>query len=98
MNIVYVSDQYWPSVSGVSVSIDTFKDKFTKMGHQVTLLVPEYPEAASYDKRHHSQNIYRFKSYSLIFNKENRLVYQSEEAKIFERLDQIKPDIIHVHS
>ena len=98
MNIVYVSDQYWPSVSGVPVSMDSFKDQFTEQGHNISLLVPEYPEADTWDREHNAQNLFRFKSRQLILNKENRLVCRSEKNKVFARLDAIKPDIIHIHT
>lgn len=98
MNIVYVSDQYWPSVSGVPVSMDSFKENFTEKGHQISLLVPDYPDAELWDKENGSKNIYRYKSRSIFFNKENRLVRKSEKKKIYNRLDKIKPDIIHVHT
>ncbi|MBC7539439.1 MAG: glycosyltransferase [Bacteriovorax sp.] len=98
MNIVYVSDQYWPSVSGVPVSMDSFKDNFTQRGHKISLIVPDYPEAVVWDKEHNSKNIFRFRSRSIFFNKENRLVYKSEKKKIYERLDLIRPDIIHIHT
>jgi 1,2-diacylglycerol 3-alpha-glucosyltransferase len=98
MNIVYVSDQYWPSVSGVPVSMDSFKDNFAQKGHKVSLIVPDYPGASRWDEDHGVKDIFRFRSRALLLNKENRLVRKSEKKKIFERLDLIKPDIIHVHT
>ena len=94
MKIVYVSDQYWPSVSGVPVSMDSFKDNFAKRGHHISLIVPDYPEAAEWDKKHNSKNIFRFRSRSIFFNKENRLVYKSEKKRIY----LLRPDIIHIHT
>ena len=98
MNIVYVSDQYWPSVSGVPVSMDTFKENLIQKGFNVYMLVPDYPEAAEWDRENNATNVFRFRSRSLFFNKENRLVYKSEKKKVYERLDLIKPDIIHIHT
>ena len=98
VNIVYVSDQYWPSVSGVPVSMDSFRESFTNKGHRISLLVPDYPEAAEWDRDHNPKNLFRFKSRSIFFNKENRLVHRSEKKKIHDRLDAIKPDIIHIHT
>ncbi len=98
MNIVYVSDQYWPSISGVPVSMDSFKDNFTQRGHNISLIVPDYPDAAEWDKKHNAKNIFRFRSRSIFFNKENRLVCKSEKNKIYEKLDSIRPDIIHIHT
>lgn len=98
MKIVYFSDQYWPVISGVSVSIDSFKESLTKKGHQVYLFVTDYPGAREYDEKKGNDNVYRFKSYSLFFNRENRLVKWSERSAIFSALDEIKPDIIHAHT
>jgi 1,2-diacylglycerol 3-alpha-glucosyltransferase len=98
MNIVYVSDQYWPSVSGVPVSMDSFKENFINQGHNVSLLVPDYPEAIQWDLDNKSKNIFRFRSRSIFFNKENRMVRKSEKNKIHERLKAIAPDVIHIHT
>ena len=98
MNIVYVSDQYWPSVSGVPVSMDSFKENFSSMGHTINLLVPDYPEAAAWDKSNESKHIFRFRSRSVFFNKENRIVRGSEKNKIYSKLDSLKPDLIHIHT
>jgi glycosyltransferase involved in cell wall biosynthesis len=98
MKIVYASDQYWPSVSGVPVSMDSFKTNFTEKGHEIFLLVPDYPNAAAWDKENSRKNIFRFRSIGLFFNQENRMVLASEKKKIFKTLDEIKPDIIHVHT
>ncbi|MDD4975285.1 MAG: glycosyltransferase [Bacteriovorax sp.] len=98
MKIVYASDQYWPSVSGVPVSMDSFKNKFTEKGHEIFLLVPDYPNAVEWDKENKIKNIFRFKSTGIFFNKENRRVCSSEKKKVFETLDSIKPDIIHIHT
>jgi glycosyltransferase involved in cell wall biosynthesis len=98
VNIVYVSDQYWPSISGVPVSMDSFKDNFTQRGHNISLIVPDYPEAAEWDKKHNAKNLFRFRSRSIFFNKENRLVCKSEKNKVYEKLDSIRADIIHIHT
>lgn len=68
------------------------------MGHTVFLLVPDYPNAMELDKKMNVKNVFRFKSYKIFFNDENRLVYKSEKKKIFKTLKAIKPDIIHVHT
>jgi glycosyltransferase involved in cell wall biosynthesis len=98
MNIVFACDQYWPSISGVCVSLDAFRKQFTKMGHHVFLLVPDYPDAAEFDKKVRTENVYRFRSHKLSFNDENHLVNRAEKKNVFKTLDAIKPDIIHVHT
>ena len=54
MNIAYFSDQYWPSISGVSVSVDAFRKNLCLMGHRVVLFVPDYPGV---DEFHHSDQV-----------------------------------------
>jgi 1,2-diacylglycerol 3-alpha-glucosyltransferase len=98
MTIVYFSDQYWPSISGVSVSVDAFKKQLCLMGHRVILVVPDYPGAGAFDNNHQTKDVYRFKSHKIAFNDENRLVYWSEKKKIFALLDSLQPKIIHVHT
>jgi 1,2-diacylglycerol 3-alpha-glucosyltransferase len=98
MNIVFATDQYWPSISGVSVSIDSFKREFENLGHTVFLLVPDYPDAPEYDKKHNTGNVLRFRSYKVFFNDENRLIHASEKKNVYMALNSIKPDIIHTHT
>ena len=98
MNIAFVSDQYWPSLSGVSVSIDAFSKELIKMGHHVFLFAPEYPDSAKADSQWVGTNIFRFRSYEISFNKENRLVYRRDWKKVVKVLDSVKPDIIHVQT
>jgi 1,2-diacylglycerol 3-alpha-glucosyltransferase len=97
MIIAYFSDQYWPSISGVSVSVDAFKKHLCLMGHRVALFVPDYPDAAGRDDER-TDDVYRFQSHAIAFNDENRLVCRSEKKKIFAILDTLRPDIIHVHT
>lgn len=49
MRILMVSDVYFPRVNGVSTSIRTFREDLQALGHEVDLVVPEYPLRA-YDE------------------------------------------------
>jgi 1,2-diacylglycerol 3-alpha-glucosyltransferase len=42
LHILMISDVYFPRVNGVSTSIKTFREELTRLGHKVTLVVPEY--------------------------------------------------------
>ncbi|WP_089724440.1 glycosyltransferase [Candidatus Thiosymbion oneisti] len=42
MRILMISDVYFPRINGVSTSIQTFATEFSKQGHQVTLIAPDY--------------------------------------------------------
>ena len=96
MNIAYFSDQYWPSISGVSV--DAFKKHLCLLGRRVIVFVPDYPGAVEYDQIEDAQDVHRFQSHTIAFNDENRLVCRSEKRKIFALLDHLQPEIIHVHT
>jgi len=98
MNLVYVSDQYWPTLSGVSVSIDSFRRELSNLGHNTYLLAPDYPGADDYDRKANDKTVFRFRSHKPIFNDENRLVYKSEKKRVCQLLNAIKPDLIHVHT
>jgi 1,2-diacylglycerol 3-alpha-glucosyltransferase len=98
MTIAYFSDQYWPSISGVSVSVDAFKKQISRMGYRVVLFVPDYPGAGEYDQKEQVEDVFRFKSHKILFNDENRLVCWSEKKKIFALLDVLHPEIIHIHT
>ena len=45
MRIAFVSDCYWPRVNGVTVSMQTFRDRLETLGHRTLILAPEYPGA-----------------------------------------------------
>jgi hypothetical protein len=44
LHVLMVSDVYFPRVNGVSTSIQTFRAALAKLGIQVTLVVPDYPD------------------------------------------------------
>ena len=98
MRIVYATDNYWPRMSGMAISIDTFRVELEALGHEVHVLAPQYPGAAALDAQAGRRNIHRFGSWPLFFSSEDRLVKHSEEAAVFALLDRIKPDLIHAQS
>jgi hypothetical protein len=44
MNILMLSDVYFPRVNGVSSSIRTFARELEQLGHRVTIVAPAYGE------------------------------------------------------
>ena len=98
MNIVYASDQYWPRISGMPVSVDAFKDQIEIMGHNVYVFASKYPGAKEVDAAMKNRRIFRFRSYRIFFSPEDRLVYPFERKNIYKTLDKLNPDIIHVHT
>lgn len=50
MNILLLTDVYFPRVNGVSTSIDTFAEALAKLGHQVTIVAPDYGVGSGQDR------------------------------------------------
>jgi 1,2-diacylglycerol 3-alpha-glucosyltransferase len=98
LTIAYITDQYWPVISGVPVSIDAFRKEMIQLGHDVYLLAPDYPGGDAIDRRMGNTKVIRFKSFPVFLSKSDRLVFPTEKRKIYQALDSIKPDLIHLQS
>ncbi len=98
MKIVYATDNYWPRVSGMAVSVDTFRHELEALGHEVHVLAPEYPGAEAADLAHHRTHVHRFRSWGLFFSSEDRLVRHSERGAVADLLDDLEPDVVHVQT
>ena len=42
MRILYISDVYFPRVNGVSTSMQTFWRELQRLGHDITVIAPDY--------------------------------------------------------
>jgi glycosyltransferase involved in cell wall biosynthesis len=98
MKIVFATDNYWPRVSGLGVSIDTFATELAAMGHEVHLLAPAYPGDERPDARRLPFTVHRFATMGVFISKEDRLMRASEERTVFALLDRLRPDVVHTHT
>lgn len=93
MNILLVSDVYFPRVNGVSTSIRTFVYQLQQMGHQVTLIAPDYgittPDEAW---------IMRIAARGLFFDPEDKLMKYGVLLDQLQQLQRMQFDLIHVHT
>ena len=93
MNILMISDVFFPRVNGVSTSIQTFTDTLLDQGHRVTLIAPDYPET------YNSQlTVIRIPSKRLPFDPEDRLMSKRAIKKLLPQLQQQQFDIIHIQT
>jgi glycosyltransferase involved in cell wall biosynthesis len=99
MKIAFASDSYWPRISGMAVSIDTFKRELEGLGHEVHVLAPSYPtlEPAA-DEKAGRRNVHRFDSFVWPWSKEDCLVHFNQRARVHALLDELRPDVVHVHT
>ena len=88
-----ITDVYFPRINGVSTSIKTFREELIKLGHQVTLLAPEYP-----DKIQDDENIIRIPSRYLVFDKEDRMIKSSHVLRMSNTFTDEGYDLIHIQT
>jgi 1,2-diacylglycerol 3-alpha-glucosyltransferase len=100
MNLLMLSDVYFPRVNGVSTSIRTFAESLSRLGHQVTIVAPEYGEASGEEKYGSSGDyeIIRLPSRKIFFDPEDRLIRASALRAVLPQLAQRHWDVIHIHT
>lgn len=89
MNIGFFTDVYFPSINGVSTSVEGMMRSLEKRGHSVYIISPKYPKYL--DKR--KKNI-RLNSIKVFDDPELRLATFAPEKKLIQ-VSKIDFDIIH---
>jgi len=93
MKIAIVTDTYFPRINGVSVSTRTFAREFARLGHEVHVHAPSFPDAAE-DKE--PFKVIRYPSFYLALDPEDRLAYAfRKQAKAFIAQNY---DIVHTQT
>jgi glycosyltransferase involved in cell wall biosynthesis len=92
MNILFVSDVYFPRINGVSTSIQCSAAELRRRGHHVDLLVPRYGHEAP------EGDVLRVPSRPVPFDPEDRLMSARRALQIQHDLDRRPPDLVHVHT
>jgi 1,2-diacylglycerol 3-alpha-glucosyltransferase len=93
LRILMISDVYFPRVNGVSTSIKTFRNKLSELGHEVTLIAPEY---GPYDTS--DDLLIRIPSRYLPMDPEDRLMRRRDILALTDELRSKQFDIIHVQT
>ena len=97
MDFLMVSDVYFPRVNGVSTSIRTFVRALVAMGHRVTLVAPDYGEAAREEQARRDAEfgpqfeVVRLPARTIFFDPEDRLFTGRAMREAFERLPDRGP-------
>ena len=91
MRIGMFSDSYRPYTSGVVRSVETFTSELNKMGHEVFIFAPNYPDCEE------EQGVYRFFSIQAPTNKEFTLALPFSFS-LSTKIKKLKLDVIHIHS
>ncbi len=93
MNILLISDVYFPRVNGVSTSIRTFTQQLQKMGHSVHLIAPDYGVTTDDEAW-----ITRVPARAIYFDPEDKLMRYGEILKLVPELKTMQFDVLHIHT
>ncbi len=94
MNILMLSDVYFPRVNGVSTSMQTFCRELVRLGHRVTIVAPDYGVAdgdAEFE-------IIRLPSRRIFFDPEDRLITKAAVRSVVDALASRAWDVVHIHT
>lgn len=94
MRILMISDVYFPRVNGVSTSIQTFRRELRALGHEVTLIVPDYGMAHEGD----DEDIIRIPSRQVLFDPEDRMMRRNHIIELLPRLRGAGYDLVHIQT
>ncbi|MBK8184590.1 MAG: glycosyltransferase [Candidatus Competibacteraceae bacterium] len=93
MKILMLSDVYFPRVNGVSTSMQTFRAELQTLGHEVSIIAPQYPQPTADES-----GIERVASYGVLFDPEDRMM---QPRVLKQRLAAISPgqfEVVHVQT
>ena len=93
MNILLISDVYFPRVNGVSTSIRTFTQQLQILGHTVHLIAPDYAVGNINESL-----LTRVPARSIYFDPEDKLMKCKEILRLLPMLKSKKFDLIHIHT
>jgi len=94
MNILMLSDVYFPRVNGVSASIRTFARELMRLGHEVTIVAPDYGAA----EEQGDFEIIRLPARVIFFDPEDRLVRGAAARAAVRDLAERAWDVVHIHT
>jgi glycosyltransferase involved in cell wall biosynthesis len=93
MRVLMISDVYFPRVNGVSTSIQTFRRELAALGHETTLIAPEYPAPYADEP-----GIVRVASRYVTLDPEDRMMRAGEIRRLLPRLRTCGYDLVHVQT
>ena len=93
LNILMISDVYFPRVNGVSTSIRTFRGELEKRGHGVSLIAPDYPPYRDQDEQ-----VIRVPARTLPLDPEDRLMSGKFIRKLENYVREREFDLIHIQT
>lgn len=93
MRILMISDVYFPRINGVSTAILTLRRELHRMGHEVTLIAPDYGALTADEEA-----ILRIPSRPVWLDPEDRLMQRRHITKLLPYLEGQTFDLVHIHT
>jgi 1,2-diacylglycerol 3-alpha-glucosyltransferase len=97
MRLLMISDVYFPRITGVSTSIQTFARAFVDKGHAVTLIAPDY-SAAGGEAAPEPFEVLRIPSRYLVIDPEDRMLRPRELRRHDRELASRGYDLVHIQT
>ena len=91
-----LTDVYFPRVNGVSASMRTLARELTRLGHEVTIVAPDY--GIPHRDSNAGFEIIRLPARVIFFDPEDRLMSAHAVRKTVRDLAQRSWDVIHIHT
>lgn len=90
--IAFFSNNYFPFISGVTISIERLAEGLRERGHQLQLFVPSYP-----DEHPDTRDCTRVKTLMAFGSHGEFRLTNLFQPQIGKTLRRFRPDLIHVH-
>jgi glycosyltransferase involved in cell wall biosynthesis len=97
MRILMISDVYFPRITGVSTSIQTFAREFVEKGHEITLIAPDY-SAAGGKSAPEPFEVLRIPSRYLVIDPEDRMLRPRAIRRHDRLLARRGYDLVHIQT
>ncbi len=93
MHILMISDVYFPRINGVSTSIRTFRNELINLGHQITLIAPQYLNNDCQEDW-----IIRIPAWTVPLDPEDRIMKYKFISTLTSVLSDRKFDLLHIQT
>ncbi len=93
MHILMISDVYFPRINGVSTSIRTFRNELINLGHQITLIAPQYLNNDCQEDW-----IIRIPAWTVPLDPEDRIMRYKFISTLTSVLSDRKFDLLHIQT
>lgn len=105
MRIAMFTDSYKPRINGVSISVQSYAEELTRLGHTVCVVCSEYYDESTASSFFETENpvtssiqVIRISSHKVNVSAEDRLAKIEKWFYVKQEVDKFSPDIVHVQT